>query len=259
MASADIVLPFDAEEDDGEDWRRQVAVQWITELRRLLIRARGLRHGGAVLITPTAAAASSSLRVKYRFDYTRLKDALVNRAVSDQKRDFLYFMSWEALAPSDDSDDEPTIDDFMEVAIAEGDVNDCDDEVDGILWFLALLTRVDGLVLMEPDLTVRGFGVEILEDTPPDKVFVARDASGALRREMDYDKLGTRHRSMMRYCAWNEGALGVVISQDGDVRVMIGTAGVVTVWDSLALQFEPPFVVPDVARALDAPEVEENG
>ena len=120
-------------------------------------------------------------------------------------------------------------------------LRDIDDAVKGELGgvaFVSALSRIDGLVLLSEGLTVRGFGVEITCREEPPTVYVAGDekASTAKRRPLDYSHYGTRHRSMTRYCHAHDGALGFVISQDGDVRAMTRVDGTLIVWENIKLQ-----------------------
>ena len=96
------------------------------------------------------------------------------------------------------------------------DLDEIRNELLGVVWFISLLTRVDGLVLLTPTLEVQGFGVEITEGEEPTEIYAAGDARGteSLLRRIDYQQYGTRHRSMMRYCAKYPGSVGFVISQD---------------------------------------------
>jgi hypothetical protein len=90
---------------------------------------------------------------------------------------------------------------------------------------------------------VQGFGVEITVAEEPSEVYFAIDAFGleATLKKIDYQQYGTRHRSMMRYCAKFPASVGFVISQDGDVRVMTDINGRLLVWENLQLQL-PKFV-----------------
>lgn len=110
--------------------------------------------------------------------------------------------------------------------------------MDGTIWFISLLTRVDGLVLMTPNLDVQGFGVEIVVSEEPSDVFVAdnRLATDERLRNVEYNHFGTRHRSMMRYCSQVPGSIGFVISQDGDVRAMTQVRNKLVVWENIKLQ-----------------------
>ena len=76
-----------------------------------------------------------------------------------------------------------------------------------------------------------------------EKVFVASDAQATESglRQADYQRYGTPHRSMMRYCSKHPGSLGFVISQDGDVRVMTKVDDRFVIWENIQLQL-PKFV-----------------
>lgn len=99
--------------------------------------------------------------------------------------------------------------------------------------------NVDGCVLLEPGMSVLGFGAEIR--VPEEDVATARlvetDAStGEELGEVDVTHFGTRHRSAFRLCARRPGTLAFVVSQDRDLRVFHGRRdqpGIVHVWQAL--------------------------
>jgi DNA integrity scanning protein DisA with diadenylate cyclase activity len=64
----------------------------------------------------------------------------------------------------------------------------------------------------------------------------ALDAEGDQRQEELTDNVGTRHRSVYYLCHQIPEALGVVISQDGNVRMVKWRDGQVTYWE-LATSF----------------------
>jgi hypothetical protein len=96
---------------------------------------------------------------------------------------------------------------------------------------------------MNPNLGVRGFGVEILYQAEPARVFTTknRSAKRELLRKINYERFGTRHKSMMRYCNKNPASVGFVISQDGDVRVITQVYGNLVMWENIKLQL-PDFM-----------------
>jgi hypothetical protein len=49
------------------------------------------------------------------------------------------------------------------------------------------------------------------------------------------EELGTRHRSMMRYCNAYPGSVGFVISQDGDIRAISKVKDILILWDGIRL------------------------
>ena len=225
--------------DDSGDWRPVVTDMWLTALRRLLLRVQNIKHGGAFLVTPYQT--NQGLLVKHKISYDRLRTALqrcavatAEQAISDEiiRNDYM----------EKDLEDMP-VGLHVDEAVAGYDLDEIRNELLGVAWFISLLTRVDGLVLLTPTLEVQGFGVEIMEAEEPSEIYAAADAWGtdSFLRKLDYQQYGTRHRSMMRYCAKYPGSVGFVISQDGDVRVMTRVEDRLIVWENIQLQL-PKFV-----------------
>jgi len=219
-------------------WEHTLIYDWTSTLQRLLLRIQTYRHGGAFVIT--TQRSPTGLNIKYQLPYRRLQTAIATRAhLTIRSRHFFEKTSAYMGAKAD----ELPMDVYLDESITNGQKRDSDSEVDGAIWFVSLLTRVDGLVLMDPSLRVRGFGAEIIYDEEPKGVFVAGDRNGSrhLLRRADYNHYGTRHRSMMRYCAQVPGSLGFIVSQDGDVRIMTQVRGHLVMWEDIKLQV-PYFV-----------------
>ena len=101
---------------------------------------------------------------------------------------------------------------------------------------IAGLADVDGAVVMSKRLEVMGFGGEIVGDLPDVPIVMrASDLEGEVREEEATDGVGTRHRSVYRLCAEIHDALGIVVSQDGGVRLVGVKDGAVTYWDQLGV------------------------
>jgi len=102
---------------------------------------------------------------------------------------------------------------------------------------VASLAAVDGLVLMTPALSVTGFGVKIGSTPNVTTVYDGPGFSqrGTRARKIDLSQFGTRHGSMLRYCAQDRKALGVVVSQDGYVRLIMTVRNSLVFWDNLKL------------------------
>ena len=66
---------------------------------------------------------------------------------------------------------------------------------------------------------------------------------GTRARKIDPSQFGTRHGSMLRYCAQDRNALGIVVSQDGYVRLIMTVRNSLLFWDNL-IEFEFVPVVP---------------
>jgi hypothetical protein len=212
---------------------------WITVLSRLLLRIRGLRHGGAILIIPDKSY--DGLQIKYRINYDRLPKAIFKNAMHE----FINYATSDIISKEyiDKKAEDIPIDLYFDELISQGELENIQKELNDTIWFVSLLSRVDGLVLMDTNLRVLGFCTEILFENEPKRIYASRTAfakNGSLR-ELDYDHFGTRHRSMMRYCAVKPNSLGFVISQDGDVRAMTMVRRKLVIWENIKLQL-PDFV-----------------
>ena len=225
--------------DDFDEWRPVVTDTWLAALRRLLLRVQGIRHGGAFLMT--THQTDQGLLVKHKIDYNRLRTALQRHAVATAER-LISSGTIEDEYMDQNAEEVPT-GLYLQESVANYDLEEIRNELHGIIWFISLLTRVDGLVLLNQNLEVRGFGVEIIESEEPSEIYAAGDAlaSDYLLKKLDYQQYGTRHRSMMRYCAKFPGSLGFVISQDGDVRVMTKVGDRLVLWKNIQVQ-APKFV-----------------
>ena len=219
---------YDADND------QEVIDYWLGSLCRLLLRVRTYGHGGAILITSSAARSKvpTGLNVKYGLDYGRLATSVVSRTSAAWANSVFYSQIVDRL----DAREETLPSDFyVNQAVTDGDREDAEESVDGALWFISLLTRVDGLVLMTPTLAVKGFGVEITIDQAPARTELALDAAAKRTRMLAYNHFGTRHRSMMRFCYARAGSIGFVVSQDGDVRAMTRVGATLLVWENIEL------------------------
>ncbi len=221
---------------DFPDWREGLRDVWIASLCRLLLRIQNYRHGGALLITPDSSFLGLNLKHSLRYD--RLRTSLVDQAILGITATHASDTIFEKYLDQDAG--EIPVDLYFDETIAGGDREDTRSELEGTIWFISLLSRVDGLVLMNPDLAVRGFGVEITYAEEPPAVFVAGDRRATKEglRRVSYDRYGTRHRSMMRYCYKTPGSVGFVISQDGDVRVMTRVHGRLVIWENIKLRLD---------------------
>ena len=178
-------------------------------VRRIIGMMRLARHGGAILILPNEVAdrvaeTNRPIAMKYRFadeEARRRYDTLVRRALDAQA---------------------------IDGAVDEG-LNDLAQTIAG-------LADVDGAVVMNKRLEVMGFGGEIVGDLPDVPIVMrASDLEGEVREEEATDGVGTRHRSVYRLCAEIHDALGIVVSQDGGVRLVGVKDGAVTYWDQLGV------------------------
>jgi hypothetical protein len=209
-------------------YEENIRALWMSVIQRLLFRIKGLKHGGAILIAPDGAA--DGLNVKYRLRYNRLHTALQRYAVCRYQQD-------EIMRQIRRSIEGDTPDGRKMLAALNSECRESEKEIEAAIWFVALLTRIDGLALMNTALEVIGFGVEITSAREPSSVrkSLTGEAAKEDRRKFNYTYFGTRHRSMMRYCDANPDSVGFVISQDSDVRAIARVDDDLCMWENFRL------------------------
>jgi hypothetical protein len=215
---------------DGRFWDASIAERYTDAISRLLINIQRYKHGGAVLITTTGLR---DLNIKYKIEYQRLEDALYHEAVrtiwSYENRltfNFEYELADRKTMP---------LQLYYDLSAEEGFLRVLHEELTGCIRFISSLANVDGLILLSPELKVRGFGVEILSKLEPKQIFRAHSA---MAENSDLELLspshfGTRHRSMMRFCYSHQGSVGFVVSQDGDIRAITRVGAKLILWEDV--------------------------
>ncbi|HEY0965693.1 MAG TPA: hypothetical protein VGE13_04415 [Candidatus Saccharimonadales bacterium] len=203
-------------------------------LSRIILRIQSFGHGGAFIITPNVDSAR--LNIKYKLNYDRLAESLVRCEVLS-----ILNQQYHEIIMNKFEEGRKTLDGelYFDSAIIDGELDDATEALTGSIWFASLLSRVDGLIVFDESLNIRGFGAEILVENPADHVLNATTiiAEETLRtaRPIDPAQFGTRHRSMMRYINADSKGLGFVISQDGAEKIMINLEGKVVYWDGIKL------------------------
>jgi hypothetical protein len=225
---------------DRPHWDSSLSSYSISSPCRLLLRIQNHRNGGAILITPDNSF--TGLNIKYKINYARLRIALDTRATATIQETFASDKIFENYLDQDA--DEIPVGLYLDEIVADNELSENRSELDGTIWFISLLSRVDVLVLMNHKLEVKGFGVEITYPDEPSAIFSARNRNGTHNglRKINYNHYGTRHRSMMRYCAQVPYSIGFVISQDGDVRVITQVNSRLVMWENIKLQQHFDFV-----------------
>ena len=94
---------------------------------------------------------------------------------------------------------------------------------------ISLLAAVDGAVLLDNHLRIQGFGVRFPVLLPPGSTVV--DAVSGL--EYACDQWGLRHQSVFSLCQRYEQAVGLIVSQDGEVKAVKSVGGRLHLWDGV--------------------------
>jgi len=94
---------------------------------------------------------------------------------------------------------------------------------------ISLLAAVDGAVLLDDNLRIQGFGVRFPVLLPPGTT-VLDALTGS---EYSCDHWGLRHQSVISICHKCEQAIGLVVSQDGEVKAVKAEDGLLMFWDGI--------------------------
>jgi len=228
----------------NENWLRLIHGYWATTLARILLVAQSYKHGGAFVILPDDSP--SGLAFKYQITYDRIAKAL--------PRLFKTFIETESNHERMKDlrrKDEMSVNLHLAMSINETEMEDTNDEIAGAVRTVASMSRIDGLVVLDSALGVKGFGTEIVADGKPSAIFSAGDELGSenFLRLVNYDQYGTRHRSMFKLCHLRPGAIGFIVSQDGDVRAAFNVGTKIILWENIALRYSPPL---ETSRAKKA-------
>ncbi len=110
-----------------------------------------------------------------------------------------------------------------------------DEAIFDLAHFIAALSAIDGAVVMTKSQELLGFG-GVISGEAEDVKTVARalDIEGRVTQQEFVEEVGTRHRAAYRLCHELRDALAVVISQDGNARLVKWHNGSVTYWDETA-------------------------
>ncbi len=201
---------------------------WINTVSRICIGLRRLGTGGSLLITPKPL--KQHLEIVHPFNYPRLGDSTALNVL-----DKLYHSGVEW---SDPGFTQPTSPDYVtELGWVEGDAQDRASELTAAIKLVTSLATADGLVLMDQLLRVFGFGVKIKATTRLPTIYDGKNfrSRGTEARKIDASQFGTRHGSMLLYCHTDPAAIGVVVSQDGHVRVIASAKGSLLLWQNARL------------------------
>lgn len=213
------------------DWEDFLDNLWIQTFSRLLLKIQNYQHGGAILIGDLTA----DIDVKYKIHYERLALAMVSHAKASVDN----FVSESTIAATFDKGGRSVSRKLYQwEAISVIGKKGTADEIKGAISFIASQSCVDGVVLFNTNMITNGFGAVLRAKKMPRKIFGSSTATAAPKSLLPYDPkhYGTRHRSMIAYC-WNHpSALGLVISQDGDIRVFSKIEDKLIMWENIKTQ-----------------------
>jgi hypothetical protein len=204
--------------------------EWSRTVARICIGLRRAGTGGALLITPNPD--QDLLNSSHQLPYSRLGHAMILNVLDAQHRRFArqatFRYAQAKMAP---------VDLVREEHLADADAEDREDELAGAVRIVTSLASMDGLVLLTPLLEVNAFGTKIRSGPQVNRVYLGPEFArrGTKAKPVDISRFGTRHGSMLQYCQADRKAIGIVVSQDGHVRLILSAGKNLTLWENVQL------------------------
>lgn len=204
-----------------EDLVQMIAQHFV---RRVVATIRVAHHGGTILFVPDEPDARRPLERHllanhlFRPDEPRTRFVSLVRKVLDRLAEKLPHESigWREYSESDDPD----------LVALDNAIFELAHEVAGF-------ADVDGAVVLTQSFEILGFGAEIVGDLPEvSHVLRVTSVEGDVVPE-PVTMVGTRHRSVYRFCRAYPTSFATVISQDGTVRFVSGGERGVSVWEQV--------------------------
>ena len=213
------------------DWEEFLDNLWIQTFSRLLLKIQNYQHGGAILI----AEDSTDLDIKYNIHYERLTLAMIAHAKASVDNFVL-----ENTIEQDFREGKRSVSRqfYLRESTSFYDKKGTADEIKGAISFIASQSCVDGVVLFNKSMVSSGFGAVLRSKKMPGRIYISSTATATAKSLTPHDPkhYGTRHRSMIAYC-WNHpSALGLVISQDGDIRAFSKIEDKLIMWENIKTQ-----------------------
>jgi hypothetical protein len=180
---------------------------------RIAARALEHQHGGMILIIPAEVAEPIGVRVHYAVSegagvLAKRYEEVIHNVATDQRLGRLYGSRARGL------DGRVSVRDEAQIAFGEA------------IELVARLTAIDNAVLLDTDLRLRAFGVQVLEGGAPQMSFEHADPYTGSRHVDDLATFkGTRHPAGVIFCMRQQReAAAIIASQDGHLSLAIKNA-----------------------------------
>jgi hypothetical protein len=201
-----------AEEDVGH---RTLLNIYTTSLLAILKRIRVTRHGGSVVVSRIPLIERLA-----HVTYNVFEDAGLAGA-------FLAYITLDDSLREFDSDCGTVTE--LEKCRARLELHRTSRQLIRGISRISLLAAADGAVLLDDHLRIQGFGVRFPVLLPPGTT--ALDAQSDSEHLCDH--WGLRHQSVFSICHKCEQAVGLIVSQDGDVKAVKAVDGQLMFWDGI--------------------------
>ncbi|WP_136798771.1 putative sensor domain DACNV-containing protein [Desulfosediminicola ganghwensis] len=208
---------------------------YLEFFKHVISTVRRSGHGGMILSFPAGMANLISkdnpyISIKYRFTEGGASQQLKTLVLEIMK--VLSIVCGRRYGP----DYVAGWDDYVELQGKR--LIPLDEQVFKYARFVAGLTGVDGAVVTTEGPELIGYGGIIQGNFEMgEHVAKALDPEGIHRKIERIESVGTRHRSCYYLCKKLHDALGIVVSQDGEVRIVTWGEDSVLYWDVIPIDF----------------------
>ncbi len=199
--------------------------EWLAYVNCILAILNGMQlagHGGALILKRQSCDLVGSGCVRIKYGLASGSDSLKKHFADfmnarHRHGDMVWLSKWQkGDAPSD-----------SEIALASFPLQGLQQKVAQACTFVGGFAGTDGAIVLRTDLSVEGFGAEIvLDKVKPAKAFeVDNPMQSNGLRELDTEQMGMRHRSAIRLCGAEPNLVVFVVSQDGGVSLVWSSNG----------------------------------
>ena len=221
-----------------QDWPETLEQFWINGLILLLGQVYETRQGGSVVLSPRQNAPLRKddwQTPPHEARFSQLRHLLEKRAVQAIVQQVQAVQSLSERAAS--LKEIPLDDLTLQEPALRIDAPGGNPEIAQAAKFLAALSRVEGLLRLDPSLDLMSFGGQPSTGPLPERVYLAQDemaADGELS-PISYRSFGPRNQALLRQCYQDPDAVGFAFTQDGDVRAMLWHEEKLVIWSNIQL------------------------
>ena len=201
--------------DKTNDRRLSLLNVYTTSILAILDHIRLKRHGGSVVIAPNPLGEHIA-RMTYAVSE---KHGLIDEMVSIQALNDLQPVAHPDLHREDE----------WQQCQAELALRRSSQHLVRGISRISRLAAVDGAVILDGRLRIEGFGVQFPVLLSPGTT-VTNAQTG---HEYPCTQWGLRHQSIFAVCHDCEDAIGLIVSQDGNVKAVKAVNGTVFFWDGI--------------------------
>lgn len=218
-ALSDRITP--PEEEPAREWEEFQFGAYVNTLLAVVNLIQEAGHGGALILVRSQADAGSLKPLRFKYRFAPAADGMGQSYVDCMNiRHRLGDHTWTAEERGQDLVDD------REAELGSYRFDQAHSELVDACSFVAGLAGADGAVVLRSDLSVLGFGAEILLDKAREAIVYK--ATEPMKRDphpLDSEQFGMRHRSAMRLCAAVPDIAVIVVSQDGAISLVWNQEG----------------------------------